>query len=162
MEHRFQARQVLAQPRERVFPFFSDAANLGRITPPELGFRILTPLPIVMAEGAIIDYRIRLALLPIAWRTEITRWEPPVEFVDVQRRGPYAQWIHRHTFTDLPGGRTLMEDEVLYRLPFGPLGLVALPLVRREIARIFAHRRRVVAGFFGEVGEVGEVAEPAA
>ena len=107
-----------------------------------------------MAEGAIIDYRIRLALVPLSWRTEITRWEPPDEFVDVQRRGPYAQWIHRHRFEDLPGGRTLMEDEVRYRLPFGPLGLVALPLVRREIARIFAHRRRVVAGLFGEVTEL--------
>lgn len=154
MEQRFQARQILAQPRERVFPFFADAANLGRITPPELGFRILTPPPIVMAAGAIIDYRIRLALVPLSWRTEITRWEPPVEFVDVQRRGPYAQWIHRHRFEDLPGGRTLMEDEVRYRLPFGPLGLVALPLVRREIARIFAHRRRVVAELFGEVTEL--------
>lgn len=154
MEQRFQARQVVAQSRERVFPFFADAANLGRITPPELGFRILTPPPIVMAEGAIIDYRIRLALVPLSWRTEITRWEPPGEFVDVQRRGPYAQWIHRHTFTDLPGGRTLMEDEVRYRLPFGPLGLVALPLVRREIARIFAHRRRVVAELYGEVTEL--------
>lgn len=154
MEQRFQARQILAQPRERVFPFFADAANLGRITPPELGFRILTPPPIVMAEGAIIDYRIRLALVPLSWRTEITRWEPPDEFVDVQRRGPYAQWIHRHRFEDLPGGRTLMEDEVRYRLPFGPLGLIALPLVRREIARIFAHRRRVVAELFGEVTEL--------
>lgn len=154
MEQRFQARQILAQPRERVFPFFADAANLGRITPPELGFRILTPPPIVMAAGAIIDYRIRLALVPLSWRTEITRWEPPDEFVDVQRRGPYAQWIHRHRFEDLPGGRTLMEDEVRYRLPFGPLGLVALPLVRREIARIFAHRRRVVAELFGEVTEL--------
>ena len=150
MEFRFQARQVLARSRERVFPFFADAANLGRITPPELGFRILTPLPIEMAAGTIIDYRIRLALVPLAWRTEITQWDPPHVFVDVQRRGPYAQWIHRHTFTDLPGGRTLMEDEVRYRLPFGPLGRLVHPPVRREIERTFAHRRAVVATLFGK------------
>lgn len=150
MEHLFTTRQILARPVEAVFPFFAEAANLGRITPPELDFEILSSQPIAMGRGAIIDYRIRLARLPMRWRTEIVRWEPPHEFVDVQRRGPYAQWIHRHTFTDLPGGRTQMEDEVCYRLPLGPLGLVALPFVRREIARIFAYRKQVVGELFGE------------
>lgn len=150
MEQVLHARQTLAQPLERVFPFFADAANLGRITPPELGFEILTPQPIAMAPGALIDYRIRLWGLPLAWRTEITRWEPPHAFEDVQRRGPYRQWIHRHIFTPLPGDRTLMEDEVRYRLPLAPLGDLALPLVRRQLARIFAHRRRVCAELFGE------------
>lgn len=150
MEQVLHARQTLAQPLERVFPFFADAANLGRITPPELGFEILTPQPIAMAPGALIDYRIRLWGLPLAWRTEISRWEPPHTFEDVQVRGPYRQWIHRHTFTALPGDRTLMEDEVRYRLPLAPLGDLALPLVRRQVARIFAHRRRVCAELFGE------------
>ncbi|HSM52141.1 MAG TPA: SRPBCC family protein [Thermoanaerobaculia bacterium] len=151
MEQVLRARQTLAQPLERVFPFFADAANLGRITPPELGFEILSPQPIAMAAGALIDYRIRLWGLPLAWRTEITRWEPPHLFEDVQLKGPYRQWIHRHTFTPLPGDRTLMEDEVRYRLPLAPLGDLALPLVRRQLARIFAHRRRVCAERFGEV-----------
>ena len=151
MEHLFTTKQILARPVEAVFPFFAEAANLGRITPPELEFEILSPQPIAMKEGALIDYRIRLGGVPMRWRTEIVRWNPPGEFVDVQRRGPYAQWIHRHTFTDLPGGRTQMEDEVRYRLPLGPLGLLALPFVKREIARIFAHRRRAVGELFGEV-----------
>lgn len=151
MEQVLRSRQTLAQPLERVFPFFADAANLGRITPPELGFEILTPSPIAMGAGALIDYRIRLWGLPLSWRTEITVWEPPHAFEDVQLEGPYRQWIHRHTFTALPGDRTLMEDEVRYRLPLAPLGDLALPLVRRQLARIFAHRRRVCAELFGEV-----------
>ena len=138
------ARQTLAIPRERVFPFFADAGNLARITPAEMGFEITSAQPIVMRVGALIDYRIRVWGAPLRWRTIITRWDPPNEFVDEQLRGPYAEWIHRHRFSDTDGGGTLMEDEVRFRLPFGVLGAIAAPLVRWQLRRIFEHRHRAV------------------
>lgn len=144
-EHIFTVSQEIDLPRDEVFEFFSNAGNLKRITPPEFDFRILTELPIAIKQGSLIDYRLKLHGVPIRWRTEISEWRPPNEFVDVQLSGPYKQWIHRHKFTELSANRTLMEDEVRYRLPFEPIGDIANFIVERQIRGIFEYRQRVVA-----------------
>jgi ligand-binding SRPBCC domain-containing protein len=143
-EYVFRASQEIALPRDAVFDFFSRAENLGRITPPTLGFEMLTPTPVEMREGTWLDYRISLYGIPMSWRSEITVWDPPHEFADEQRVGPYKQWIHRHTFTEIDQQNTLMEDEVRYRLPLEPLGDIAQFLVERELRNIFDFRRRSV------------------
>jgi ligand-binding SRPBCC domain-containing protein len=144
LEHEFATDTEIPAPREEVFSFFSDAANLMRITPPTLGFEILTPQPILMRAGALIDYRIRLRGVPMRWRTHICDWNPPYGFADEQLKGPYRLWLHRHSFRETPDGTTVMRDVVRYALPFPPLGEIALPFVRAEIRGIFEFRSRVI------------------
>ncbi len=139
---RLTASQVLDHPVERVFPFFGDAHNLEAITPAFLRFRVLTPRPIEMREGVLLEYRLRVHGVPIRWRTEIPVWEAPHRFVDNQIRGPYALWRHTHTFEAIDGAtRTRCTDEVLYR-PRGWVlaGLVNRFFVERDVLSIFRYR----------------------
>jgi ligand-binding SRPBCC domain-containing protein len=149
VRHTFRSSLVVPRPRAEVFAFFAAAENLERITPPELRFRILTPVPVVMAAGTLIDYRLGLLGVSFRWKTRITRWDPPHAFVDEQIAGPYRGWVHTHRFEDVPDG-TCVTDEVRYRLPLRPLGELAWPLVHLQIARIFAYRRRRLLELLGE------------
>ena len=133
----FKIELWLPLPPEEVFPFFGNAANLDAITPPWLHFRILTPLPIVMREGTVIDYRLQVNGISLRWRTRISAWQPPHRFVDEQLRGPYRQWIHEHTFEPCNDG-TLARDLLRYAVPFG--ALLHRWFVRPDIERIFEFR----------------------
>ena len=132
------------QPQD-VFPFFADAFNLERLTPPSLGFQVLTPPPIEMKVGTLIDYRVRLRGVPMRWQSEITEWEPPHRFVDEQRRGPYRQWIHEHTFTSQDGG-TMAKDTVRYAVLGG--AIVQRLFVASELKRIFQYRNAALKDHF--------------
>ena len=144
-EHILTRKLTLDLPLEQTFKFFSDAANLGRITPPELEFRMLTPKDVEMKEGTKLDYKLKLYKVPFGWRTLITEWNPPYSFTDESLKGPYKQWIHRHTFTETETGGTLISDEVRYRLPFEPFGDIVHWLVRKELEKIFDFRQKSVA-----------------
>jgi ligand-binding SRPBCC domain-containing protein len=142
--HILQREQRLRGAPDAVFPFFADARNLEAITPPLLRFRVITPDPIEMRPGTLIQYRLRLHGISVSWLTSIQAWDPPHRFVDMQVRGPYALWHHTHEFAAAPDDpqTTIMRDTVRYGMPFGPLGTLAdRLLVRRDLAAIFDFRR---------------------
>jgi ligand-binding SRPBCC domain-containing protein len=153
-----QREQRVVRPLERVFPFFSQPEKLALITPPTLDFQLLTPRPVVMEMGRTIDYTIRVAGLPIRWRTLITRFDPPWCFVDEQLSGPYSFWHHTHRFRQ-DEGETVLHDEVRYALPEAmpaPLrDLLHSLYVRPELEHIFNYRQQVFARLFGSARPCG-------
>ena len=150
---RYESQLWLPCARSELFPFFADARNLQLITPPWLRFSVLTEGEISMAEGTRIDYRLGWRGLPLRWQSEITAWEPPLRFVDEQRRGPYRLWVHEHLFSERDGG-TLVEDRVTYGVPGGLLAQRLM--VGADVERIFAFGREALLDRFGRVRGANE------
>ncbi len=136
------------KPVEEVFDFFSQAENLNIITPPELNFKITTPLPIVMQKGTLIDYRIKLSGISFKWKTEISEWEPPYRFVDTQLKGPYKVWIHEHLFLS-QNDSTIVKDIVSYLPPgwfFEPV--IHKLIVKKKLDHILDYRQNKIKTIF--------------
>ena len=141
-------KTVIKKNIEQLFDFFSKAENLNSITPPLLGFKIITPLPVQMKKGTIIDYKIKLNGIPFSWRTEITKWDPPFLFEDTQIKGPYKIWIHEHRF-DEKEGMTIMTDTVRYLSPGGIFEFIPHNLmVKKKVEFIFDYREKVLNELF--------------
>ena len=152
--YRLRAEMIVDLPREQVFNFYSDAMQLERITPPWLNFSVLTPLPIEMREGLLLDYRLKLHQIPIRWQTEICVWEPSVRFVDQQVKGPYKRWYHEHTFEDIEDiedieGKTLVRDNVHY-IPRGGK-LIHRFMVQPDLEKIFRFRQDRLSEIFADM-----------
>lgn len=142
--HELVAEQWLARSPERIFPFFSDPANLERITPDFLHFQVLGTSRARIGTGTQINYALRLHGIPLRWQSRIEDWTPNRKFVDVQISGPYHTWHHTHEFEAADGG-TLIRDRVRYELPLGALGdLIAGGFVRRDLDAVFDYRREKI------------------
>jgi ligand-binding SRPBCC domain-containing protein len=135
---RLEASQFLSYPRDQLFEFFSDASNLQSLTPAWLHFSVVTPPPIHIAAGTVIDYRLRVHGVPIRWQSCISVWEPPWRFIDEQTHGPYRRWHHQHVFEPTDGG-TLCRDTVDYEVYGG--SLINTLFVRPDLFKIFAFRQ---------------------
>ena len=141
--------QVISKNISEVFDFFSKPENLSTITPPKMNFHILTPSPINMKKGALIDYTINIMFIPIRWRTLITKYDPPYSFIDQQIKGPYSRWHHTHTFTKINENETLIKDTVLYSVPLGFIGrIVHWIYIERDLKKIFSYRKKKINEIF--------------
>lgn len=135
---------------QEAWDFFSDPANLKKITPEYMGFDITSAPQDEMYEGMIITYRVSPVFnIPMSWMTEITHIRKPHYFVDEQRHGPYSIWHHQHHFKEVDGG-TEITDIVDYKLPLGILGNIAHSLlVNKKLNEIFDHREQKLREIFG-------------
>ena len=150
--HRLQADLLVDRPIDEVFAFFSRPENLARITPPGIRFDLQTS-DTAMRDGLEVDYRVRpLFWIPVGWRSKIADYDPPHGFRDIQLKGPYRSWDHRHNFV-AEGDQTRISDVVDYSLPLGPLGELAhAAVVRGQLDEIFRHRARTIHSIFAPPG----------
>ena len=149
-DHVLETRFWVPRPRAEVFAFFADPANLVRVTPEHWRLRLLDP-PATLGAGTTFDLRLRWLGVPLRWRTFVREYDPPVRFLDVQVRGPYARWEHRHIFLVEAGG-TAVEDRIVYRLPLGALGQLAHGLfVQRQLRALWRHRRQKISELLAPV-----------
>jgi ligand-binding SRPBCC domain-containing protein len=135
----------------QAWDFFSSPANLQTITPPYMGFTIISQHHgDKMYPGQIIEYKVTPVLgIPLYWMTEITHVQEERFFVDEQRFGPYSLWHHQHHFKAIEGG-VEMTDIVHYKLPLWWLGNLANALfVKKQLAGIFEYRKKKVEEMFG-------------
>jgi ligand-binding SRPBCC domain-containing protein len=139
---------VINKTLSEVFEFFSNAENLNKITPPDMQFKILTPLPIIIKKGTLIDYKIKVNGIPFKWQTEISEREPNKRFVDKQLKGPYRVWIHEHTFEE-KDGKTIMNDHVQFLSPGWFLEPIINKLfIEKKVKGIFAYREKILTNLF--------------
>jgi hypothetical protein len=139
---------IINKSLSEVFEFFSNAENLNKITPPDMQFKILTPLPIIIKKGTLIDYKIKVSGIPFNWQTEITEWEPNKRFTDKQLKGPYRVWIHEHTFEE-KDGKTIMNDHVQFLSPGWFLEPIINKLfIEKKVKGIFTYREKILNNLF--------------
>ena len=144
----FYKEQFVPSDMDTVFEFFSRPENLEKITPTSMGFNIITPSPIEMKEGAIIDYTVKIMGVPMRWRTMITSYKKNEYFVDEQLKGPYSYWHHRHSFKEVEGG-VLIIDEITYALPIQAFRKIVHPvLIKPQIEQIFNFRFKTIQDKF--------------
>ena len=147
----FKKEQKISKSIIDVFDFFSKPENLSVITPNKMDFRILTPSPIEMKEGTLIDYTVKIMSFPIRWRTLITKYDPPSMFIDQQLKGPYSMWHHTHLFEKINDNETLIKDVILYAVPFSFIGSITHSLyIKRDLEKIFDYRSQEIKRIFND------------
>ena len=150
-EYYLEKHQFISKSKTEVFDFFKTPENLEQITPKNLNFTIHTPSPILMEEGVLIEYEIKLFGFPIYWRTLINEYNPPNDFKDSQLNGPYDCWEHTHIFKECENG-TMMIDKIKYSIPFGIIGRMAhFVWVKKELKKIFSYRYESINKIFEEL-----------
>jgi ligand-binding SRPBCC domain-containing protein len=147
----FKTVQHIPVTPEAAWTFFSDPANLTRITPGGMGFKVISSFQgNRIYAGQVIEYKVSpLWGIPLYWMTEITHADEGKYFVDEQRFGPYSFWHHQHHFKIIEGG-VEMTDIVHYKIPFWFLGGIMHALyVKKKLKGIFDYRYKKIEELFG-------------
>ena len=132
--HRFQVNS----PVERVAGFHSRSASMAAITPPPIIIRVQQAPP-VLRDGDEMDFTMWLGLFPIHWLARIEAVSLN-GFTDRQVSGPFAEWVHRHTFVEVNEQTTEVVDEITLQLRSHPLWWLVGVGMQIGLPALFAYR----------------------
>ncbi|HKB66822.1 MAG TPA: SRPBCC family protein [Pyrinomonadaceae bacterium] len=140
---RFVKESVIRATPERVFAFHEQPDVLSLLIPPWESARVIQAARISdVGAQAIIETKI-FGPITARWVAQHTVCEPPGLFEDIQIKGPFRSWRHRHIIErDAEGAR--LRDEIDYEPPLGFLGRAVAPLlVQRRLEKLFSYRHDV-------------------
>jgi ligand-binding SRPBCC domain-containing protein len=148
--HILNQQQLIPGSIEELWDFFSSTANLSAITPPYMKFTITSEIEHAIYTSQLMSYKVSpLFGIPLSWVTEITAVKQYESFIDVQKKGPYQLWHHKHDFQQTDKG-ILMTDVVHYQLPLYFLGDIVHSLfIKQQLRNIFDYRHEKIGQIFG-------------
>jgi hypothetical protein len=150
-DHILEQRLRIDRARPEVFACFADPRQASQFLPRWVRVILVNEGEPAMGAGAVLDYRVTVLGVSCAWRAFVREFDPPFRFLDVQLRGPFARWEHRHRFLAVGGG-TLMEDRLVYRLPLGLAGRAAhAALLGRLMTAAWRFRTRRIGELVGPI-----------
>lgn len=138
----FKYSSLIDAPVEVVWQFYERLDILQLLTPP------WQPVTIVRREGglgvgAVSEFRLSLAGIPVRWVATHIECEPNRLFVDKQTEGPMESWVHRHEFV-AENGKTRLTDAIAYEIPGGWLAESLLGWwVESRLTDMFRYRHQV-------------------
>jgi len=140
---RFVKQSLIRASPKLVFEFHEQPNVLALLSPPWESARVIQSAKISeVGTLAIVETRI-LGPIKAKWVAEHTLYDPPKMFEDIQVKGPFRSWRHRHIVEPVSGG-AILRDEIDYEPPFGFLGrLVAPILIQKRLEKMFDYRHEV-------------------
>jgi ligand-binding SRPBCC domain-containing protein len=147
--YRFEQKQLLHCSTEEVWNFIRKPEGLITITPPEKKLKLCSTSDSEIKNGSVIEYELKiLPFLKLFWRSQISEVIIGKEFTDIQLKGPFSYWKHRHIISE-SGNGTEMHDILEYQIPLGIIGkAVNAIFVSSEIKKLFLHRKKALDRIF--------------
>lgn len=167
MLYRFETEQWIPIEISRVFAFFANPNNLPRIMPPATGTKLLH-LELVPPPGAsvtqpdqaiagvgsevVTSFRV-IPYLPFRkrWTARIVAFDWNHYFADIQQKGPFKSFHHRHELISEQHGNevgTVIKDAIQYEIGFGPFDPIANIFVSHQLNKTFHYRQIALSRIF--------------
>lgn len=143
MTERFVMESTLPAPTDAAFAWHCNDGAFERLTPPWDDVRIVSRTGGI-ENGARVTLRVKVGPFPLTWEAEHRDYEPGCSFTDVQIRGPFRSWRHRHEIGPWGEGGSRLSDTIDFELPLGALGrALGSHAMRMKLVAMFRYRHRV-------------------